>query len=254
MPHSSIKRIVIDQERLDRIADAFQLATDVSPGYPGVVRPGPANDGHAPGHLTDHEVIEYAADLMSYAGRERIGQHLRQCRDCLREVEELQERSSPWNNAQVVARLEGRIMSSPWRDSPPTAADARPESPRRPFRISLKPLVLPAGAYGEGGESEAPVVTFPVMENDREIEGLYGSLKRKNREFYIMISAAGRDIAERAGDRKVVITITDPDVARPLLKRHVDVSVAQLLGTDIRITTNSVVVAELAPADVDESA
>jgi hypothetical protein len=110
--------------------------------------------------------------------------------------------------------------------------------------------VLAAGAYGEGGDGEASVVTFPVTENDREVTGLRGSLKRKNREFYVMISAADRRIAEWADNRKVVITITDPDASRPLLKRHVDVSVALLLGTDIRITTNSLVFAELAPAEV----
>jgi hypothetical protein len=255
MSLDNIKRIQVAGEQVDRIVGALRSAVDLPPmsHESAAAQPAGVNGALSQRHLSDQEFIECAAQLMSYGQRETADRHLAVCYTCSMEIKRLREQSSLWNDLIAVERFERRILQPAERTEHAASPNSRPVKASYPFHISLRPLVLPSGAYGEGVELEAPIIKFPVTENGQKIDGLLGALKRKNREFYIMISTTTKEIEELIGNRKVAITISDPREARPLLKRRVDISVTQLLGTDMRITNASVLTAEIAPVDPDGS-
>lgn len=206
-------------------------------------------------HLTDADFMAVLRREGNPASRKRITEHLDFCSACAAEVTRLQDLSVVWTDPLSVTTLQRRVrqilglpeeIRTPaiaWNDAVKAPASAWSER----FRVSLEPLLRPAGAYGEGVAFEESTVEVPVIQDGEVISGLKGVLVRTDRDLYVRISTSDAQSVRKFGDRKAFISISDTALDQPILQRKIDIGVTVLLGTDVRLSRNSRLAVEMLP-------
>lgn len=192
-------------------------------------------------HLTDAEFVGYEAESLNEATLRSVEAHLRDCPACAAESVRLREALAFWEDPRAVRRLEKRVRAA--KTSARLAAFRQAFAPRR---RGLGPLYL-QGAFGEACAEEFVSLPFRVHEQGWIVEELHGMLERHGRDVYLRIQVKPAEERARFQDRRVLISIENPHEARPLLRRRIDVGVAVLLGTDLRLTESSQLEAVLLP-------
>ena len=200
------------------------------------------SDGNPPStpHLTDAEFFGLSLDQLSPQEKQAAAEHMSRCPACNEEWERLQTLNALWNEPAEVARLEARrraLASQPHTSLLQRLAEG--------MVTSLQALLPRQEAFAQGVENEEADVTFVIAEGKTVIKDLNGLLRRKNREFYARITADSEE-AQQFAQRSVLITLQNAEGA-PFLQRHLDVGVAVLLGTDLPLTTDSLIGAQLLP-------
>lgn len=195
-------------------------------------------------HLTDADFMAVLRREGNSASRKRITEHLGSCSVCAAEVTRLQDLSVVWTDPLSVTSLRRRIRQ----------VLGLPEEIKTPaivwnerFRVSLEPLLRPAGAYGEGVAYEESTVEVPVIQDGEIISGLKGVLVRTDRDLYVRVSTSDAQSIRKFGDRKAFISISDTTLDQPILQRKIDIGVTVLLGTDVRLSRNSRLAVEMLP-------
>ena len=130
---------------------------------------------------------------------------------------------------------------------PNLVSEPRPNPLAWLLSISLAPLMRAEGAYAEAHGVESSTVEFPVVQDGTVVDGLLGKLVRVEQDLYVQVATRDAQSSRDFGDRKARISISDITCQEPILRRKIDIGVTVLLGTDVKLTSDSRLAVEMLP-------
>jgi hypothetical protein len=196
-------------------------------------------------HITDAELIEWAAGVMDDEPAARLQSHIGHCKACAAESEAMNTCLTGWADAGAMVRREARIgrpqVMNPGyvgAPSPPATGEAG-ESPWWSFVAGWAPLasLRPLGAMAAG--IDTAFVTFPIYDQETIVIGLSGTVQRRGNEFYVRVSVAP-EARDAYRGRTVELAAVEPESGQPRLLRKVGIDQTLLLGTDLQIATHKI--------------
>jgi hypothetical protein len=159
-------------------------------------------------------------------------------------MERLRTVSPFWQDEEFLQRLETKVRRLPQTQPHPDPFSAV----RAAFATSLRTLVAPQFAFGEGKEEESVSIEFPIVDHGQTVEGVRGILTRKNRDYSLFIQITDEKYRPQFQDAGVLVTFFTAQEGRPFLQRKVDMEVAVLIGTDLNAIEEMEMTAQLWPA------
>jgi len=196
------------------------------------------NGNEANRHLTDQEFL-LCLELSTQTGIPALLEHIDACFECSRELSRLRACMSALEDDSLLPRVQERVLSRLKSRAP--SADFRKEKPSdgprlRPVNktwLSLAPF-FQFQAASAAHDAEAERIEFPVTQAGDPVPGLLGALMRRSNEYYAKIEARDDQVLHNFRDRKVRLTISDPEEEAPIFERTMPIGVVVLIGTGLK--------------------
>lgn len=210
-------------------------------------------------HLTNEQVASYISPGSIAKERQAIETHLSSCSACAHLVKERRA----WRGARagLPAREyspSGAPIIAGYR-APLGAQMARANLARlwndlqNAVRTSLASLAPAAGAYAKGATAAPEIVEFPVAGEEGLLEGVTGMIVRRGNDYYVRIELSETRL-KCDFSASVLVVIYDPVTERVILERVVRPERTILFGTNVALTSECYVMAQLSsPEDTQSS-